>query len=474
MPKGSLLPGGPGRGAGGGSSLRTLRWAMPVLLTAVLSSYMLYLFLYSGRPNQHAADGHAWGQLRSSGRTTSSAGAHSSLQAGAAAALPGAHRYAPQDAAFQWVKAAGRRMRVAVVNDAPFHLEIVAGLLQVLGGMPVDVTWYQAKQETAEESISPTELVERTGFTQLLGYLPLMRPTTKTPSPCDYAILVSPEYYIQQTKAFLDVAKPVTALVLAHNGMNSALNQIQKLHPRLHFAALSPHVAAAARHALHIHTHWLLPTFTFTSKEPCNIESITASTCMHGFSIQGNFESARRNYTRLWQQVEAAIGAGSVPTEPPVRPFHLHLLGRGNVHSLGMPGRVEEHTTVHYNLKFPQYYDQLQHTHALLLLLGNVNYLVQKMSSTVVSSLMTGVPIIADSQVLASYTFLKPEHVFLIGPGETEMDVMQRVVRMSPAEVFAVRQKVLDLQQLLNRRAFAVLQAFMPLVEDIPEAPDVA
>jgi hypothetical protein len=80
---------------------------------------------------------------------------------------------------------------------------------------------------------------------------------------------------------------------------------------------------------------------------------------------------------------------------------------------------------------------QLQHTHALLLLLGNVNYLVQKMSSTVVSSLMTGVPIIADSQVLASYTFLKPEHVFLIGPGETEMDVMQRVGRGKGATVRA-------------------------------------
>ena len=54
-------------------------------------------------------------------------------------------------------------------------------------------------------------------------------------------------------QAFLDAAKPVTAVVLAHNGMNRALQQIQAFHPRLHFAALSPHVAAAARHALHIH-----------------------------------------------------------------------------------------------------------------------------------------------------------------------------------------------------------------------------
>lgn len=67
-------------------------------------------------------------------------------------------------------------------------------------------------------------------------------------------------------QAFLQTAKPVTAVVLAHNGMNTALQRIRALHPRLHFAALSPHVAAAARHALHIHTHWVLPTFTFTGK----------------------------------------------------------------------------------------------------------------------------------------------------------------------------------------------------------------
>lgn len=61
------------------------------------------------------------------------------------------------------------------------------------------------------------------------------------------------------------------------------------------------------------------------------------------------------------------------------------------------------------------------------MLLGSKNYLLQKMSSTIVSSLMTGVPIIADEQVLASYTFLKPEFVWLMRANETEMDVMQRV-----------------------------------------------
>lgn len=70
---------------------------------------------------------------------------------------------------------------------------------------------------------------------------------------------------------------------------------------------------------------------------------------------------------------------------------------------------------------------QIHRTHALLMLLGSKHYLIQKMSSTVVSSLMTATPVIADQAVLDSYTFLKPEHVFTMQPGETEMDVMQRV-----------------------------------------------
>jgi hypothetical protein len=70
---------------------------------------------------------------------------------------------------------------------------------------------------------------------------------------------------------------------------------------------------------------------------------------------------------------------------------------------------------------------QLHHSHALLLVLGSKVYLTQKISSTIVSSLMTGIPVVADDATLAAYTFLKKEHVFYMAPGETEMTVMLRV-----------------------------------------------
>lgn len=94
-------------------------------------------------------------------------------------------------------------------------------------------------------------------------------------------------------------------------------------------------------------------------QRPCTSDSEDAATCLSGFSIQGNFESARRNYTRIWAQMDDARSTGTLPTTPPAKPFHLHLVGRGDVKTLGIPPAVSNMTTVHFNLKFPQYYDQV-------------------------------------------------------------------------------------------------------------------
>lgn len=53
--------------------------------------------------------------------------------------------------------------------------------------------------------------------------------------------------------------------------------------------------------------------------------------------------------------------------------------------------------------------------------------MTRKISSTLVSALVSGVPVVADDATLAAYTFLKREHVFYMAPGEDEMAVMLRV-----------------------------------------------
>jgi hypothetical protein len=85
-----------------------------------------------------------------------------------------------------------------------------------------------------------------------------------------------------------------------------------------------------------------------------------AMDCMHGFAIQGNFESARRNYTRVWSMLQQGLATGRVPPPYGSRPFHLHLVGRGLVSALALPKDLSNITSVHYNLAFPAYYEQVR------------------------------------------------------------------------------------------------------------------
>jgi hypothetical protein len=59
--------------------------------------------------------------------------------------------------------------------------------------------------------------------------------------------------------------------------------------------------------------------------------------------------------------------------------------------------------------------------------LGSPAYLRSKMSSTLVSSLITGTPVVADEAMLKAYSFLHRGDVFLMEPGEDEVDAMLRV-----------------------------------------------
>jgi hypothetical protein len=228
---------------------RCFRWmhfVIPLLFVAVLSSYTTYLLLYQAprahfgikagtqqqqvEQQQHqqvvdsyeeasstAAAGVAAalqaGADADSGQHASTADSHSAgtpaAEAGkpaiaAAVAKPAGTKpqrpppLAPTDAAERWLKATGRRLRVAIVNEAPYHLEIVAGFLHVLAQLPVDVTWYQAGQNVP--AFSAVDLLEMVGFNQLLGFMPRMRPSTDKPEPVDFAVFVSPEYFERETK----------------------------------------------------------------------------------------------------------------------------------------------------------------------------------------------------------------------------------------------------------------------------------
>ena len=124
------------------------------------------------------------------------------------------------------------RPRVAVVNHAPYHLEIVAGWLALLRRADAEVIWYQAGQPAPAggggggggAGFTPEELLESQRFHDLFASSddgdggdnggssgsggggaaalePFYRlvPADAPPVEVDFALFISPEYYERET-----------------------------------------------------------------------------------------------------------------------------------------------------------------------------------------------------------------------------------------------------------------------------------
>jgi hypothetical protein len=427
-----------------------------------------------------------------------------------------------------------RNLSVAVVNHAPYHLEVVAGLLHALKQVPrvQKVVWYQSGQGAGSgmpravgETLPAREIVSRSGFDALLGADEMSRVEFRDawhdkPSSHDFAIFVSPEYFVEGTKAWVDGAKPSAVMMLFHNGDNPSVQRLAPLHPRLHFVALSPHVAGCATAAQHLTPTpgWMMPVRPFgelarvaaavakaandTSgaavAEQVGAETLKAAKaagapaacswedeahlphCLDGFALQGNFEPQRRNYPRLWQGLQrerakaaaAAVEEGEKKSggDKATAQTRVHLLGRGSVQALGLPSDLLTggHVQPHAALPYPAYYGLIQRTHALLLSLGSDTYLRCKASSSMGASLSTGTPLVADASVLGAYRYLAPKHVYVLGKGEDEAAAMRRVAAM-PGEEHAARRKALaELTASLNRAAVQMLHNVIPTAEESP------
>jgi hypothetical protein len=174
---------------------------------------------------------------------------------------------------------APRNLSVAVVNHAPYHLEVVAGLLHALKAVPRvrRVAWYQSGQgegsgmpRAVGEHLPAREIVKRSGFDELVGEEELAAVDFfdawhDKPKTHDFAIFVSPEYFVEGTRTWVDASRPSAVMMLFHNGDNPAVQQLAPLHPRLHFVALSPHVAGCATAAQRLTPTpgWMLPVRPF-------------------------------------------------------------------------------------------------------------------------------------------------------------------------------------------------------------------
>lgn len=94
-----------------------------------------------------------------------------------------------------------KKLHIAIVNHAPYHLEVVAGLIHVFKSLPCTLVWYQVGHGGPNAPHSPLDMLKDQGFLDLVGNdMPPLRPMGEVKDEIDFAVFVSPEYFLEQTK----------------------------------------------------------------------------------------------------------------------------------------------------------------------------------------------------------------------------------------------------------------------------------
>lgn len=175
-----------------------------------------------------------------------------------------------------------RPLRLAIVNQVHFHLEVVAGAMHILKDYttePVDVylpakvvktNWYGFFSWMGNnKSIRFKECKEYDGVTTY-----------------DLVWFISPEYHLPYIETTSKQMKPKVALYMVHNGhiKDADFKRIQALSPQLPLLSLAPHVAHYISNRTSQPTDWILPIYPFMPAKKCGLDDmqvcVTAVRCI--------------------------------------------------------------------------------------------------------------------------------------------------------------------------------------------------
>ncbi|KAG2482314.1 hypothetical protein HYH03_018756 [Edaphochlamys debaryana] len=121
--------------------------------------------------------------------------------------------------------------------------------------------------------------------------------------------------------------------------------------------------------------------------------------------------------------------------------------------ALQVPAELADtHVSLHANLPYRDFFHAIYSSWALLPRLGSKLYLRSKITSTLLSSLSTHVPLVVNEEFLAAYTMLNASTVIRMQPNETVCALYNRIAAMPPPEYGALRRNLRALAEELNTR----------------------
>ncbi|GFR42596.1 hypothetical protein Agub_g3526 [Astrephomene gubernaculifera] len=360
-------------------------------------------------------------------------------------------------------------LRIAVVNGVPYHHDVLAGLLHVLRPYAAHTDVYINRYTRASTSDGAWDLLKWSKSNFLLLTRGLLASLSRKPTFYDLVILVSPEYELDANAELLRHVRRRLTIAFVHNSdwdEQRLINVVKNgSTDGVRLVTLSPHTAGSLAATLaesrqqqqpSYPVDWQLAVLPFKPRSNCleASEVDLLGRCLRGFSMQGKFSNLRRNYSAIWDQLLAhrrELTSGNA-----VHLFHLNLLGKGQDGRLNMPSELEKHVSLLRRLRYTSFYEAIHHTFALIPALASEKYYTVKFSSTILTSLVSGTPLIADKRFLSSYGMFSEDAVYLQHEGEQEVDVMLRVMlKTSVPELLGVRKALLGVRQRLNERAAA-------------------
>ncbi|KAH8895291.1 hypothetical protein GQ53DRAFT_855542 [Thozetella sp. PMI_491] len=162
------------------------------------------------------------------------------------------------------------------------------------------------------------------------------------------------------------------------------------------------------------------PVFPVASSAPDAVGELS-------LAIQGDYASGRRNYTRIFRQLGSMIkNAGDSSNGIRTGKISMHILGHGRPPAV--PANVKDSIVFDQGLSYPDYYALLGRAFSIIPAFASRGYFDTKASSSVPAALIAGTPLVATEELLAAYTYLPQDAVWMSNKGEGEMEAIERVL----------------------------------------------
>lgn len=333
---------------------------------------------------------------------------------------------------------AGKPLNIAVVETTGFHDEVVAAFVHSFGAQK-------------NSNLSLFQVNQRYGIEKIMQDFKLPKPVPASQKPTmllaenatqlDVLVLTTCEYdrinLASKLEILLQEGK-THLLCVVHHADHWADEDHQKfMAPWIEkglagFITLSLHTATFLQENAMVAWKTRPPIRPFAPVFPVNLPELPKAADADegelGFGLQGLYESSRRDYNSIFSHLQKFIDSRSSESEGAINSnVTLHLLGQGTHPKV--PSGLTSHVSFDESLDYDEYYSILSRGFALLPAFANDQYLDRKASSTVPAGLIGGTPLVATKEILAAYTYLPEDAVYLQNVDETEFDVIGRVLK---------------------------------------------